>query len=144
MKNKKIIIAVIIVFVIALVAGFAVSVTRNSENDASVVNNATETKKQETEEKVKVTPTFMYFVSSADADYNQAMSVVESLKTSYGEQVKFDIVNVDENPDVKQNFPVDGQTPALIMLDTSNDICAFELKCSDEERLKVAIEKALK
>ena len=93
----------------------------------------------------KVKPTFMYFVSKKDPNYDAAMQAVESLKKSYGDSVVFDIRDVDEEPDVKKNFAlVDGQTPALIMLNTENNISTFEFKCSDESKLRADIENALK
>lgn len=95
------------------------------------------------EEAKKVTPTFMYFISASDTDFAGTNAKIDALKKEYDGKVNFDIVNVDENPDAKKNFPVDGQTPALIMLNTSNDICAIDMKCADESKLKADIEKAL-
>lgn len=93
----------------------------------------------------KVTPTFMYFVSKSDADYAAGLSAVESLKKEYGDKVKFEIADIDEKPELKDNFQlVVGQTPALIMLNTSNDISALEFKCTDTDTLKKDIENALK
>lgn len=93
----------------------------------------------------KVTPTFMYFVSKSDADYAAGLSAVESLKKEYSDKVKFEIADIDEKPELKDNFQlVVGQTPALIMLNTSNDISALEFKCTDTDTLKKDIENALK
>ena len=103
---------------------------------------STSTSSESSEEQVKVTPTFMLFVSKSDKDYDKVMKNVEELKKENGDKVKFDIVDVDENPDAKKNFPVENQTPALIMLNTSNDICAFEFKISDMDKMKSAIDKA--
>lgn len=89
------------------------------------------------------TPTFMYFVSEADAEYDKEMTLVEELKAKYSDKVKFDIHNIDETPEDKENFPVDGMTPALIMLDTKNNISAMEFMCADIEKLKTAIDAAL-
>lgn len=91
----------------------------------------------------KYTPTFMYFVSEADENYDEAMTVVSELQEEYGKKVTFDIHNIDETPEDKENFPVDGQTPALIMLNTKNDPSAFEFQCSDKETLKKDIDAAL-
>ena len=42
-----------------------------------------------------------------------------------------------KNPEALENFSlVKDQTPALIMLDTSNNISAIEFKCSDKDKLK--------
>ena len=105
----------------------------------------TEEKKEEktqkqAEEKVYV-PTFMYFVSNADKD--AVAETLDKLKKEFEGKVTFDIVNVDENPDAKKNFPVEGNTPMLIMLNTKNDISAFAPKCTGYDELKLQIEKAL-
>ena len=89
------------------------------------------------------TPTFMYFVSSSDANYDEAMAVVSELQSEYEGKITFDIHNIDETPEDKENFPVDGTTPALIMLNTDNDISAMEFMCADKETLKNDIEIAL-
>lgn len=89
------------------------------------------------------TPTFMYFVSGSDADFEAETAVFEKLQKEYDGKVKFDLHNIDETPEDKDNFPVEGMTPALIMLNTSNDISAMEFQCSDEATLKEHIETAL-
>jgi thioredoxin-like negative regulator of GroEL len=120
----------------------------NLESDTEVsTNTSTDTSKTENEvssEAQKVTPTFMYFISESDTGYEQTNTMLKELQEQYGDRVRFDIVNVDENPDAKKNFPVDGQTPALIMLNTSNDISALEFQCSDKDTLIKDIENALK
>ena len=148
-NKKKIIIAVAVAAIIAIIAGVVVSQnSKDNNNKSSIVNkaeNKNDAKKEDiSKEVVKVTPTFMYFVSKSDDDYDKAMSVVETLKAKYGEKVKFDIVDVDENPEAKENFSlVNGQTPALIMLNTSNNISNFKFKCSDEAELASVIDAAL-
>lgn len=98
-----------------------------------------------TEAQEKVTPTFKYFVSKSDKGYDGTMKVIDSLKSKYGERVNFDIVDVDENPDSLNNFPmVSGNTPYLIMLNTSNDICGLKPQIKDEKELTQEIENALK
>ena len=89
------------------------------------------------------TPTFMYFVSGSDANYDEAMEVVDELESEYDGKITFDIHNIDETPEDKDNFPVDGMTPALIMLNVENDISAMEFMCADKETLKNDIENAL-
>lgn len=104
-----------------------------------------------TSEQKKVQPTFMYFVSKSDANYDEAMAVVAELGEEYGERVKFRVLDVDENPEYKENYminqedsPMPRHTPTLIMLDTNNDICSMNLSnCTDKETLKAEIEKAL-
>ena len=88
-------------------------------------------------------PTFMYFVSASDENYNDAMTVVGELQEEYGDRVTFDIHNIDETPEDKENFPVDGTTPTLIMLNINNDISAMEFMCVDKATLVNDIENAL-
>ena len=40
-------------------------------------------------------PTFMYFVSGSDANYDEAMAVAAELEKEYGKKVTFDIHNID-------------------------------------------------
>ncbi len=90
----------------------------------------------------KVTPTFKYFYTNAEKD--TVMPIVDELKEKYGDSVVFDIVNVDENKEILQNFQlVDGNTPALIMLNTDNDISKLEFQCTDIEVLKADIDETL-
>lgn len=91
----------------------------------------------------KYTPTFMYFVSGADADYDAEIQLFEELESEYDGKVKFDLHNIDETPEDKENFPVEDTTPVLIMLDTSNNISAMEFMCSDKETLVSDIEAAI-
>ena len=110
-----------------------------SETKESSSSNSTASE----EEEVKVTPTFMYFVSKKDADHDKTMEIVEELKKKYKGKVNFDITDIDENPEAKENFPVEGQTPMLIMLDTSNNISMMPQKITDKAKLEEAIENAL-
>ena len=118
---------------------------KTAEKAAPAEEKAVNQSAEESEPEEKVTPTFMYFVSKSDADYAAGLSAVESLKKEYGDKVKFEIADIDEKPELKDNFQlVVGQTPALIMLNTSNDISALEFKCTDTDTLKKDIENALK
>ena len=118
---------------------------KTAEKAAPAEEKAVNQSAEESAPAEKVTPTFMYFVSKNDADYAAGMSAVESLKKEYGDKVKFEIADIDEKPELKDNFQlVVGQTPALIMLNTSNDISALEFKCTDTDTLKKDIENALK
>ncbi len=93
--------------------------------------------------KPEYTPTFMYFVSNSDENKDEALAVVNELQKEYDGMIKFDIHNIDETPEDKENFPVDGMTPALIMLNTNNDISAMEFQCADKDKLKSDIENAV-
>lgn len=133
MKNKKII-AIIIAAVIVVLAVIGIVVLVNN-NNSTTTNTADEN---------KVAPTFMYFVSKSDATYEEEMKAVEDLKEKYNGKVVFDVKDVDEDPDSLKSFPmVEGNTPFLIMLDTNNDLCAFEPSISDKKELAKVIDGAL-
>jgi len=91
----------------------------------------------------KVTPTFMYFVSKSDADFDKTNAMVEELKTEYEGDVNFTLINIDEDTEAAANFPVQGNTPMLIMLNTANDISAMAPKCADKDELKGYIDAAM-
>ena len=144
-KKTKIAAAVIaaVVIVAAVIIFAAKGIQKKNtapETTAAPVQAVTETSENEK----KYTPTFMYFISKSDAGFDATNSMIEDLKKEYGGRVKFDIINVDDTPEAKENFPVDQQTPALIMLNTSNNISAIEFKCSDKQVLRQYIEAALK
>ena len=105
-------------------------------------NSGTDTAQTESTE--KVTPTFMYFVANADDNFDATNTMYTELENEYKDKINFQLVNVDENPEALENFSlVKDQTPALIMLDTSNNISAIEFKCSDKDKLKIDIDNAL-
>ena len=91
----------------------------------------------------KVTPTFMYFVSNSDADFDSTQATVKELEEEYKGKINFNLINIDENTEAATNFPVQGNTPMLIMLNTSNDISAMAPQCSDKDELKGYIDAAL-
>ena len=132
--NKKVI-SVILAAMLTLPALASCGNDKTGEGDASTDVNVTN---QE-----EVTPTFMYFVSNSDEDFDAAQSAVDELQKEYDGKVVFDVINIDENTEAASNFPVQGQTPMLIMLNTSNDISAMNPKCSDKAELKAAIDAAL-
>ena len=93
---------------------------------------------------VQIIPTFMYFVANADDNFDATNTMYTELENEYKDKINFQLVNVDENPEALENFSlVKDQTPALIMLDTSNNISAIEFKCSDKDKLKTDIDNAL-
>lgn len=114
-----------------------------SDNGAPKDEQTPSKKDEAASEEEQVTPTFMYFVSAKDADYDAEMKVVQELRDAYEGKVNFQITNIDENPEAAENFPVAGQTPALIMLDTSNNISALEFTMSDKATLENDIKAAL-
>lgn len=132
--NKKRLIAALAALTLA-VTGLAGC---KGKDKADTTGNAA----QQTQE--KVTPTFMYFVSEKDEDYAKTNEMLDELQNKYGDDIKFNIINIDTDSEALANFPlVDGNTPSLIMLNTSNDISAMEFKCSDKEKLENDIKAAL-
>lgn len=90
----------------------------------------------------KAKPTFMYFYTNTETE--TVDPIIDELQDEYDNKVTFTLINVDENPEALNNFElVTGNTPALIMLNTDNDISKFEFKCTDKEILKADIEAAL-
>ena len=132
MSKKKIIaLAMSAVMAVGMIAGCGS--TKDSSTDTA-----------QTESTEKVTPTFMYFVANADDNFDATSTMYTELENEYKDKINFQLVNVDENPEALENFSlVKDQTPALIMLDTSNNISAIEFKCSDKDKLKTDIDNAL-
>lgn len=89
------------------------------------------------------TPTFVYVVSKTHENYDEYMKIVEELKSEYEGRVKFDLRDMDENPEEKENFPVMDGVPMLIMLDTKNNPITIDYT-TDKSKLKDDIESALK
>ena len=111
------------------------------DSAAASENGGGEASEQSSQE--QVTPTFMFFYSTSDSNYDKAMQAVTELQESYGDRVKFDLRDIDVDTEAKENFPVEGQTPVLIMLNTSNDISAFEFKVDDKSKMEADIKAAL-
>ena len=142
MNKKKLILisgAVVILVALVLVLVFAIGADDSNEG----VKNPENTLAENVEAKKEYTPTFMYFISDEDENLEQTNKMLEELKKEYDGKVIFDIRNITENPEDGENFPVKGTTPALIMLNTSNDICAMNFMCSDKSELKTIIDSAL-
>ena len=91
----------------------------------------------------KVTPTLMYFISNSDATFEEEQKVVEELQNEYGDSVNFSVINIDINTEAANNFPVQGQTPMVIMLDTSNNISAMSPMVYEKDALKEIINAAM-
>ncbi len=131
-EGHKVLSAVVGVVVIALVI-LVICLASNTNN--TTVDNGREV----------VKPTFMYFVSKSDETYEEEMKVVEALKKDFGDEIVFDIKNVDENPDAIKSFPmVENNTPFLIMLDKYNDLSVFKPGVFEQKELKGYIKEALK
>ena len=112
-----------------------------NKNDNPVATPAPEPTAQAAVE--KVTPTLMYFISNSDETLDEEKKVVEDLQNEYGDSVNFSLINIDENTEAANNFPVQGQTPMVIMLDTSNNISAMSPMTYDKDALKEIIDAAM-
>lgn len=142
MEKKKIISAVAVVAVIAAVV-IIILAAKSSNNAAEAPSETEPVQTQAVEDNKVYTPTFMYFVSYGDSGFETTEKMIDELKKEYDGRVNFKIINLDDAPEAKENYPVDQQTPALIMLNTHNDISAIEFKCSDKQKLTQYIESAL-
>ena len=110
-------------------------------NAASEAKVESSSESSSTEEET-YTPLFMYFVTKSDEGYDDYMKAVKELEEEYKGRVEFQITDIDENPEAKDNFPVEGNTPLLIMNNSKNEICAFGFSCGDKQKLKEYIETA--
>ncbi|MBR0366221.1 MAG: hypothetical protein IJH94_05420 [Clostridia bacterium] len=135
----------LIIFAVLLAAVIAVLVIRGKNNTASE-NGVSESGESMTVEEKVYTPTFMMFVTKNDENYDEYMAVIEEVKTEYEGKVNFDITDIEEESDAKDNFGdiIALGTPTLIMLNTKNEPCAFVGKCSDKQQMVNNIETALK
>lgn len=97
-----------------------------------------------TTEKV-YTPTFQFFVSKNDAQYNEYMKNVDEIEKEYTGRVNFVVTDIDEHPEAKENFGdiIGMGMPALIMLDTKNNISGISVKCVEKSVMVETINKAL-
>ena len=135
-SKKVLIIAIAVILVILSTIVALVSAPRD-DGDISV----SETKSSEA---APSKPIFMYFVTNSDLENGDTKNALEKLQKKYSEKVIFEIKNVDEDKELLENFSiVKGNTPALIMLDTSNDISSVLYKTSSYDTLKDAVKKAV-
>ncbi|MGN0164030.1 MAG: hypothetical protein ACI4EA_10720 [Candidatus Ornithomonoglobus sp.] len=137
-KAKVILGAVALALIIIIIAIAA----RSGGNSGSSSESGGSAQVAEGTEIPQITPIFMYFVSQYDEGYDEYMAMIEELKTEYDGRVEFQITDVDENPEAKDNFPVEGNTPLLIMNNHDNNITAIEFSCADKAKLTEDIEAA--
>lgn len=139
-ENKtKVILGAIAVLLIIIIIAIA---AKPGGNSGSSGENGSDVQTAEGTEIPQITPIFMYFVSQSDEGYDEYMAMLEELKTEYEGRVEFQIIDVDENPESKDNFPVEGNTPLLIMNNHDNNITAIEFSCADKDKLAEDIEAA--
>lgn len=141
--KKKTIISIAAAVVVVAAAVLIIFAAKNGGKTEDV-NPAPQSEEAQVAEDTKIyTPTFMYFVSNSDNGFEATNNMIEELKKEYEGRVNFEVINLDDVPEAKEDYPVDQQTPALIMLNTHNDISAIEFKCSDKQKLSRYIENAL-
>lgn len=121
----------------ALIAAMALAGCGAKTDTNTADTNQTETAVE------KVTPTLMYFVSAGDETFDAETATFEELKTEYYGKVNFTLINIDEDTEAANNFPVQGNTPMVIMLNTTNDISALSPKVSDKDEMKQIIDAAM-
>ena len=144
-KNKMILAAIAAaVVIVIIIVGIVSSKPNSSGSNVSGSQTASQQTKAAATERPIVKPSFYYFVTAKDSDYQASLEIFEKLKAEYSDRVDFVLQNMDADPSLADRFSdVVGQTPALIMLDTHNDPCNFLFKTTDEAKLKEAIAKAL-
>ncbi|MBQ3426993.1 MAG: hypothetical protein IJH37_07615 [Clostridia bacterium] len=127
----------LIIFAILLAAITAVLVIRGKSSGG--------TEQSKTVEEKVYTPTFMMFVTKDDAGYDDYMAVIKEVEAEYEGKVNFEITDIEEESEAKQNFGdiIALGTPTLIMLNTKNEPCAFVGKCVDKQQMTDTIEAAL-
>lgn len=136
MKKKILALGCVMVLAASMLAGCGCS------NSANTNTNTDEP--AATEQAVeRVTPTLMYFISNSDATFDAEKSVIDELQNEYGDKVNFTVINIDEDTEAANNFPVQGSTPMVIMLNTKNDISAMSPFTSDKDALKTIIDSAM-
>lgn len=139
--NKKALITVLCVVVVSVVV---ITMAIRPKVNRQSVQNETKTVTTQSGEVVNK-PRFMYFVSQADIEDTKVKEAIEKLQLEYGQNVIFEIKNIDEDKSLLDNFPiVKDNTPALIMLKSDGDISTFLFKTSEYDKLKEAIETEVK
>ncbi len=86
--------------------------------------------------------TFMFFVTKEDEKNEDLNKALDKLKDEYKDTVEFDIKNVDKDKELLKNFPVEGNTPALIMMKPGGDIVNMLFMTAEYDKLKAAIDSA--
>lgn len=151
LSNKKSLILIIVIAVIACTAMILLKPSKDTLPTASNPEETQNTLNTEEEEPTKNDeningldkPIFMYFVTNSDLENETTSSVIKKLQTEFADTVIFEIRNADEEPELYDNFPIDGAMPMLIMQKKGGDISNFLFSCNDYEQLKAAIEATL-
>ena len=84
---------------------------------------------------------FMFFVT--DSEYSELKSTLHKLEKEYNGSVEFVINNVDRDKSLLNSYPVENNTPALIMLDENSDIVGIHFKVNDYVQMRNIIEDVI-
>lgn len=135
MSNKK---KIIIIAVIVAVSVFALAVSLlkkdNGVASPSKTNNAVQT------EDIKAK--FMYYVSEANENKEEALKIVDELKNEYKDEVDFVVINIDTEPEKVYGFALPDETPKLVLIGINNEF-SMKSNCADKEVLKQEIENVI-
>ncbi len=131
-NSKNIIIGIAIIVVIAIIIVAACVSSNRAGNGGASEQNGTQTEASR--------PTFTYFISESDENYDVILENIETLKGEYEDQIVFDIKKMEdaETQEIAANLPIEGNTPVVFM-----STGVMEMNCSDIERLEEIIDSAL-
>lgn len=127
MKNKLFYpICALIVSVIVVAVFISPQIKQLPESDAVSADNL---------------PKLMFFVT--DEDYAEMKNTVHKLEKEYKGRIDIEVMNVDRDKSLLSSFPVDGNTPAVIVTDGSGDVCGIHFKTDSYDAMRLIIEEAV-
>lgn len=137
MKNKKeliLFLSAVVISILLVILAVAPRVNRQTvlNGEKSVTTDAGERMQK---------PTFMYFVTSREE--KEADGLIRELEEEFGDRVIFEIKNISEDKGLLAKYPVEGNTPALIMELPGGDVSEILLSAVDKDKLIEAILAAL-
>ena len=138
MSNKKKIIIVIVIVLLSVLALTISTLKKNSSQselpETSVSQNTVPSK--------DVKAKFMYYVSEADQNKEEALKAVDEIKDEYKDKVEFVVINIDKEPEKVYGFALPDETPKLVLIGVNNEF-AMKNNCADKKILKQELEKVL-
>lgn len=145
LSSKKILILITIIAVAVCTTMILLKPDKSTLPDDALNSQVTEDDPTKNDENINGLdkPIFMYFITNSDLENETTASVIKKLQTEYADTVIFEIRNADEEPELYDNFPIDGAMPMLIMQKKGGDISNFLFSCNDYQQLKDAIEATL-
>lgn len=162
-NHKKIIIIAVIVVISALaltISGLkkdsSVSMSEQTTTATTEVSTQKEAiKSEESSSKTETKKTeksvsssdmkvrFMYYVSEADENKDEALKVVDELKSEYSKIIDFVVINIDKEPEKVYGFALPDETPKLVLIGINGEF-SMKNNCADKNVLKQEIENVLK